>query len=115
MQYGNWQRVRDALEVALEHQSDNIEYALYLAWADYQLASSDEKRERMRDALESQAKATMRKIRQFGFGHYVVGQLRLSRGEHEAALKSFSAAARFDPDNLDAVRYLRLLRSRLKK
>lgn len=113
--YGNWQRVKDALLIALEHQPDSVEFSLYSAWADYQLASTDEKRERMRDGLESEARAATRKVREFGFGHYIMGQVRLAKGEHESALKSFAAAARFDPDNLDAVRYLRLLRSRLKK
>jgi tetratricopeptide (TPR) repeat protein len=97
---------------AAELQPSEPEYRMYEAWGSYLTAREEEARTLARAKASACANRLLQDHRESSRAHSILGQLAQSTGEFEAADRHFRMALRYDPDDLDAQRGLRLLSKR---
>jgi len=99
----------EAFRVARKHdEEDTVEFALCLAWAEYREGSGS------RGRVEGLAKRALRRDRDLGVAHYVLGYLSYADGDEARAISRMRRAVEADGSLRDAQRILRLLRMRGK-
>jgi CheY-like chemotaxis protein len=97
---------------AAELQPSEPEYRMYEAWVGYLTTREEEARTLARAKASACANRVLQDHRESSRAHSILGQLAQSTGEFEAADRHFRMALRYDPDDLDAHRGLRLLSKR---
>jgi tetratricopeptide (TPR) repeat protein len=97
---------------AAELQPNEPEYRMYEAWLSYLGARGEEERTLARAKAQACASRLLQNRKESHRAHSILGQLAHSRGEQEAAERHFRTALRYDPDDRDAQRGLRLLSKR---
>jgi CheY-like chemotaxis protein len=97
---------------AAELQPSEPEYRMYEAWASYLIARGEEKRTLARAKAQACASRLLQDHKESSRAHSILGQIAYSKGEVDAAERHFRTALRFDPDDHDAQRGLRLLSKR---
>lgn len=97
-----------AFERATELDATCPEYSLHAEWCRFIKEPPLDSATAL-DRLRSLAEKTIEADPRAAFAHYVHGRVALSRGEHELARRSLRMAARLDPKNEDARRFLRSL------
>jgi CheY-like chemotaxis protein/tetratricopeptide (TPR) repeat protein len=97
---------------ASELQPSEPEYRMYEAWVSYLTTREEEGRTLARAKASACANRVLQDHRESSRAHSILGQLAQSTGELEAAERHFRMALRYDPDDLDAQRGLRLLSNR---
>lgn len=89
------------------------EYVLHVAYCRHAIESDPVHRSIYETDLRAAALAALAENRKLGFAHFVQGRLFLDEGDLEGAERAFRIAARVDPGDVEAARYLRLVRRRL--
>lgn len=100
------------LRKASELCPDVIEYSVHAEWAELLGTADEHLAQQQRTALEASVDRALREDPRFAFGYYVKGRLLLIRGEEQQAMRAFRKCVQLDPNDRDAERYLRVLRSR---
>ncbi len=100
------------LDKAAALHPEAVEYQLYAAWARFRLDQEAGAVEQHRDELARLALQAVREDRNMAFAHYVHAQLLLMDGDDKGAYKSFRVAHKLDPDDVDALRHVRILARR---
>ena len=59
--------------------------------------------------------ARVREVEHDAFAYHVLGRLAFDQGDDERARKAFKAASRHEPNDVETLRFLRILASRAKK
>ena len=112
---GRFDRAEPELRRATDLYPEADEYALYAAFVALRRATDPAARTRMAAALAKRLREALKRDPELAFAHYVDGHLALDAGDVARAERSFRAALRLDPTELDAERQLRLLASRYPK
>ena len=94
---------------AAELQPGEPEYRMYEAWVGYLTARGEEKQTLARAKAQACASRVLQDHKESSRAHSILGQLANSRGELDAADRHFRMALRYDPNDRDAQRGLRLL------
>ncbi|MEB2312825.1 MAG: hypothetical protein OZ921_16500 [Sorangiineae bacterium] len=102
----------EELAKAAELHPSAIEYQLYATWARFRLARDPSAAQELREQLARLALACVRQDQNLAFAHYVFARVRLLEGDERSALKSFRIAHKLDPNDVDALRHVRLLTRR---
>jgi CheY-like chemotaxis protein len=97
---------------AAELQPSEPEYRMYEAWASYLTSRGEEDQTLARAKAQACANRLIQDRGESPRAHSILGQLAQSRGELDAAERHFRTALRYDPDDHDAQRGLRLLLQR---
>lgn len=109
---GHVERAREAFERAdklLPHAADTT---LYLRWCTYLATEDPIAKKKAEGAVRTAIVAALKQDRAMAFAHYAQGRLSLIDGDERAAERAFAIAVACDASDLDAQRYLRLLRLR---
>ncbi len=115
MRNGAWAPALHEIDQARSLCPEEVEYALYAAWAHFSLGTADTSEATLRAKLEHLVKKALRENRELAFGYYVRGRLALLDGDDDRAERSFRIAIKLDPDNREAQSHLRLLQGRRGK
>jgi len=94
---------------AAELQPGEPEYRMYEAWVGYLTARGEEEQTLARAKAQACASRVLQDHKESSRAHSILGQLANSRGELDAADRHFRMALRYDPNDRDAQRGLRLL------
>ena len=97
---------------AAELQPSEPEYRMYEAWLGYQIARGEEDRNLARAKAHACASRVLQDEPESSRAHSILGQLAHANGELDAADRHFRMALRYDPDDRDSQRGLRLLSKR---
>ncbi len=109
---GAMERAIEAFERAASLMPEAADYGLYARWSRY-LGEHDPIVRTLREHdLRAAVLEALQQDRTMAFAHYVQARLFLVDGDDKAAERAFSIAARLDPEDLDAMRHLRILRRR---
>jgi CheY-like chemotaxis protein/tetratricopeptide (TPR) repeat protein len=97
---------------AAELEPSEPEYRMYEAWVSYLTARGEEEQTLARAKAQACASRVLQDRKDSNRAHSILGQLAHSKGELDAAERHFRTALRYDPDDRDAQRGLRLLEQR---
>ncbi len=97
---------------AAELQPSEPEYRMYESWVGYLTARGEEDQTLARAKAQACASRLLQDRKESPRAHSILGRLAHSRGELDAAERHFRMALRYDPDDHDAQRGLRLLMQR---
>jgi hypothetical protein len=97
---------------AAELQPSEPEYRMYEAWLGYQIARGEEDRNLARAKAHACASRVLQDEPESSRAHSILGQLAHANGELDAADRHFRMALRYDPDDRDSQRGLRILSKR---
>ena len=97
---------------AAELEPSEPEYRMYEAWVSYLTARGEEQQTLARAKAQACASRVLQDRKDSNRAHSILGQLAHSRGELDAAERHFRMALRYDPNDRDAQRGLRLLEQR---
>ncbi len=114
LKQGKLDQAKTYFERAVELNPDESEYAVFLGWTLFRLGkrSGDESLARKgKDMLTT----AVEKVDGSEKGHFFLGQVLKVENDLTGAIKHFEKVVQINPDNVDAVRELRILRMRLEK
>jgi hypothetical protein len=111
---GRWAAAAPALQRAAQLLPTSEEYKLHAKWAAFRARSSDVPHKADRVDIAKQALTAVKADPNFAFGYYVAGNMAMFDDDVVQAQRFFARAVKLDPDNLDAVRLLRLVERRAK-
>ncbi len=97
---------------AAELQPSEPEYRMYEAWLGYQIARGEEVRNLARAKACACAKRMLQDKLESSRAYSILGQVAHAHGELDAADRHFRMALRYDPDDRDSQRGLRILSKR---
>ena len=100
---------------ALELDPENKEYLLRARFVAYLLASAGSVRSALEMEVHERALARTKEAEDDAFAYHVLGRLAFDQGDDERARKAFRMAERLAPNDVETLRYQRLLVSRKKK
>lgn len=98
---------------ASELEPNDVSYQLHARFALYVQGSGD--REALAKELSKLASARARDAEGDAFAFHVLGRLAFDQGDDERARKAFGRAERLAPNDVETLRYQRILASRAKK
>lgn len=101
------------LTAAAEAMPEAAEYRLARYLAEWLLAEDPAMRAIHEDVLRDQIVETLRADKRCALAHYAQGRLLAAGDDAAGAARAFAAAAKLDPSDLEAARWLRLMRQRL--
>jgi tetratricopeptide (TPR) repeat protein len=88
------------------------EYRMLEAWVEYRTVKSGDEKKLAGAKVRSAVKRMLETTRTSSRAHTILGQLAHAEGDAESAEKHFKLAVRYDPDDAEANRFLRLLNMR---
>jgi CheY-like chemotaxis protein/tetratricopeptide (TPR) repeat protein len=97
---------------ASELQPNEPEYRMYEAWVAHLVARGKDEKTLTRAKAHACATRLLQEDRESAKAHAILGQLARANGELDAADRHFRVALRYDPQDRDAQRGLRLLSKR---
>ncbi len=98
---------------AHELEPDDASYRLHARFAQYVQGTGD--RAVLDKELVQLATARVREVEHDAFAFHVLGRLAFDQGDDERARKALKQAERLAPNDVETVRYLRILAGRMKK
>ena len=107
-----WGAALRELRRAHEQCPGELEYHLALKWAEFRVGTGETDWRGRRAALREIAERAVAQDLRCAIGHHALGHLLAIEGQAEAAAQSLRTTLRYDPDNRDAKRQLRLLAKR---
>jgi curved DNA-binding protein CbpA len=107
-----WGDAKDLLQEAQQLNADDPLYLVYLGWATYQ---SNRKDPNTRDAAIRHLRSALERQDNLALAYQYLGQIHFDRDGYEDAIKWWKRCLRYDRNNIEATRGLRLANTRLEK
>lgn len=101
------------LEAAALAMPDAAEYRLAHGFVEWLLLTDATARPARETSVRALVLETLKADKRCAFAHFVQGRLDEASGEHEKAARAFAVAAKLDPQDIEAARWMRLSRARL--
>jgi tetratricopeptide (TPR) repeat protein len=100
---------------ALELEPNDRDFLVHLRFTDYLQAADAAARGALEKELTQLATTRTREAESDPFAYHVLGRLAFDQGDDERARRAFKHAERLAPNDVETLRYLRLLAARHKK
>ena len=114
LKQGKVEEAKEYFERAHELNPDEPEYTAYLGWVLFRIG-----KRKGDEALAKKGRSMLESVVAKSEGsekaHFFLGQVLKVENELKGAIRHFEKVVQINPDNLDAVRELRILRMRLEK